>query len=94
MTPKWTASSDKHGVARPDQAYAIAHRTYVDHLPQESIDDGEVWLFIGPRHAQALPEDEIEVLVNVYSDGRPARIFHAMPLGPKFRRHREENPHD
>ncbi|QJU55809.1 hypothetical protein SCB71_01930 [Herbiconiux sp. KACC 21604] len=47
-------------------------------------------LFIGPPHGQT--GREIEVLVNVYSDGRQAVVFHAMPLGPKFRRYREENP--
>lgn len=68
------------------------HATYSRQLAGASVDDGEVWLYIGHPHAQSLPDDEIEVLVNVYSDGREARIFHAMRLGPKFRRFREENP--
>ncbi|MDR6972157.1 hypothetical protein [Leifsonia shinshuensis] len=46
-------------------------------------------LIIGHPHAQT--DREIEVLVNVYDDGREARVFHAMELGPKFRRYREEN---
>ena len=70
------------------------HATYSDLLPGQSLDEGQVWLYIGPPHAQALLEHEIEDLVNVYADGREARIFHAMDLGPKFRRYREEHPHD
>ncbi len=51
---------------------------------------GTVWLYIGHPHAQT--DREIEVLVNVYADGREALVFHAMGLGPKFRQYREENP--
>lgn len=47
-------------------------------------------LFIGPPHAQT--EREIEVLVHENpATGREAVIFHAMPLGPKFRTYREEH---
>lgn len=73
MAPQWTESSDKHGIPRPDQVYAIVNATYAGPLPGESNDDGQVWLYIGPPHAQALPENEIEILVNVYADERPAR---------------------
>ncbi len=92
MEPQWPGSSSKHGVPRPDQVFVIVHATYTGVLPDQSDDDGEVRLYIGPPHAQALPE--MEILVNVYADGREARIFHAMDLGPKYRRHRQENPHD
>jgi hypothetical protein len=71
--------------------WAMLHPTYRAELPGESLDDGMVQLIIGHPHAQT--DREIEMLVNVYSDGREARVFHAMELGPKFRRFREENPH-
>ena len=47
-------------------------------------------LYIGPPHAQT--ERELEVLVIRFTNGREALIFHAMPLGPKYRRYREEFP--
>ena len=72
--------------------WAMLHPSYRASLPGQSIDDGTVWLYIGLPHAQS--SGEVEILVNVYSDGREALVFHAMPLGPKFRRYREENPHD
>lgn len=43
------------------------------------------------RSPHSQTDREIEVLVNVYDDGREAVVFHAMELGPKFRRYREEN---
>ncbi|NYK09958.1 hypothetical protein [Leifsonia naganoensis] len=47
-------------------------------------------LIIGHPHAQT--DQEIEILINAYPDGRESGVFHAMELGPKFRRYREENP--
>ena len=82
-------SSEKHGVARGDQLWAMAHATYRAELPGQSIDDGTVWLYIGHPHSQT--DREVEILVNVYADGREAVVFHAMELGPKFRRYREEH---
>jgi hypothetical protein len=90
VAPRWTESSDKHGIPREDQVYAIVHASYSAKLLDDSMGDGEVWLYIGHPHPQT--HREIEVLVNVYSDGREAVVFHAMELGPKLRRHREENP--
>lgn len=90
MAPRWTDSSDKHRIPREDQVHAIVHATYTARFDSEKLDDGEVWLYIGHPHAQT--EREIEVLVNVYADGREALVFHAMDLGPKFRGYREENP--
>lgn len=75
---------------RADVAYAIAHTGFARLLPGQSIDDGHVWLYIGHPHPQT--DIEVEVVVAVYGDGREARIFHAMELGPKFRRYRQENP--
>ena len=89
LTPRWAKSADKHGVTRTDQIYAIVNATFVRELLGESLDDGRVFLYIGPQHAQT--GREIEVLVNVYSDGREAFVFHAMPVGPKFEKYREEN---
>lgn len=69
----------------------MLHPNFRAEAPEESLDDGTVWLYIGNPHAQT--EREIELLVNVYDDGREAVVFHAMPLGPKFRRRREEMRH-
>lgn len=69
--------------------YAIVHANYKSRLESEKHDEGDVWLYIGHPHAQT--EREIEVLVNGYTDGREAPVFHAMDLGTKFRRYREEN---
>ncbi len=90
MAPRWTESSASHGVPRSDVAYAIADAGYARLLAGQSIDDGQVWLYVGHPHAQT--DREVEVLVTVYGDGREARIFHAMELGPKFRAYRQENP--
>lgn len=90
--PRWTESSDRHGIARADQVYAIVHAKYSDLLADAGADDGQLWLYIGHPYGQT--EREVEVLVRVYPGGRPALIFHAMELGPKFRRYREEHPHD
>jgi hypothetical protein len=90
VAPRWTDSSDKHNVPRADQVHAIVHANYTVRLDSEKLDDGTVWLYIGHPHAQT--RREIEILVNVYPDGREALVFHAMELGPKFRRYRQENP--
>ncbi len=90
MAPRWTDSSGKHHIPRADQVYAIVHANYKGRLDSEKLDEGDVWLYIGNPHSQT--EREIEVLVNVYPDGREALVFHAMDLGPKFRRHREGHP--
>jgi hypothetical protein len=48
-------------------------------------------LYIGPEHSQT--DRELEILVYDYpGSSREATIFHAMHLGPKFRRFREEHP--
>lgn len=91
MAPRWEPSSDKHGIPRNDQVYAILHATYVAELGT-SIDGGTVRLYIGPEHAQT--DRELEILVNQFTDGREASIFHARQLGPKIRRYREEHPND
>jgi len=90
MPPRWEPSSEKHGVPQHDQVYAILHATYIADLGPND-DDGEIRLYIGPEHSQT--ERELEILVNHFTDGREASVFHAMRLGPKFRRYREENPH-
>ncbi|MGL5930819.1 MAG: hypothetical protein ACRCY8_17955 [Dermatophilaceae bacterium] len=72
----------------------LLHATYRAVLP-EHPDDGRIVLFVGPRHPLASPDDEIEILVHEFPDShREAVIFHVMPLGPKFRRYREEYPSD
>lgn len=88
MAPHWADSSHKHGIPREDQAWAIVHSTYS--YPLERTDGQVLRLYIGNPHPQT--EREIEILVRVYDDGREALVFHAMELGPKYRRFREEHP--
>ncbi len=74
-----------------DALYVLLHPTFVRDL--EVNGDGTVnRLFIGPVHAQTDRELEVIVRVAVDGSGREAVVFHVMPLGPKFRRFREENP--
>jgi hypothetical protein len=48
-------------------------------------------LFIGPAHPQT--RRELEILIQEFAEsGQEAVIFHAMELGPKYRRYREEHP--
>lgn len=90
---RWTESTAKPGVARHDAVYAILHATFAAVLPDNPTGDGQIRLFIGPRHAQALASDEIEALVHEYprSPGREAVIFHVQPLSSKFSQYREEH---
>jgi hypothetical protein len=90
VAPRWAESTNKHGVPRADQIHAIVNATYKARIEVEDDVPGEVWLYIGRPHPQT--EREIEVLVKTYSDGRTALVFHAMELGPNFRRRREEHP--
>lgn len=94
MVPQWRSSADKHGVARADAVYVMLHQTYTDVLADEVRPDGRIRVFIGPRHAQALAQDEVEILVHEFPDqpGREAVIFHVQPLSAKFRRYRQEHP--
>lgn len=92
MAPRWERSSGKHGVERADQIYAILNATYVRQI-EISGTEPRVMLYIGPEHSQT--DRELEILVREYPvSGQEAVIFHAMQLGPKFRRYREENPND
>lgn len=68
----------------------MINANYTVKLPIERPEGEELWLYIGPPHAQT--EREIEILVSIYPDSRQAVVFHAMPLGSKYRRYREENP--
>lgn len=90
MTPRWQPSAEKHGVPRGDIIFAILHATYAGEMVEERPSVGRIMLFIGPPHGQT--DREIEVLVHEFPDGdREAIIFHAMPLGSKFRNYREEH---
>lgn len=91
MAPVFEPSCTKHGVSREDIAYAIFHASFIHVLEED--DESLVRLFIGPAHAQT--DREIEVLVREFpSASRPASIFHAMPLGPKFARLREDTDNE
>ena len=71
--------------------WALTHANFRYIFPPES-DGSTVWLCIGPPHAQT--DKELELLVRVYREGRPAVVFHAMPLGSRFRTFREEQEND
>lgn len=91
LTPQWTESSKKHGISRASVGWAVAHANYTQDLADNR--DGSIdRFFVGPEHEQT--DREIEVIVQVWVDGsrRESVIFHAMPLGPKVRRMREEHP--
>lgn len=89
MPPHWEPSSDKHGVSREDQIHAILHATFIDPIKTEPNGD-VVMLYIGPAHPQT--DRELEILVRrPAAPGREASVFHAMPLGPKYRRYREDS---
>lgn len=91
MAPRWETSAEKHGLSRGDIIFAILNATYAAEVVGEVPTAGRIMVFIGPQHAQT--DREIEVLVHEYPEtDREAVIFHAMPLGAKFRTHREEHP--
>jgi len=87
--PHWELSSHKHGISPEDQTHAILHATFIDEI--ETKPNGDVIvLYIGPEHSQT--EREVEILVRKPKrTGAEASIFHAMVLGPKFRRYREDS---
>lgn len=88
MAPRWLGSSDKHDIPKGEQIHAILNATFTAELPGEAR-EGRIMLFIGPSHAQT--DRELEILVHEFPDtGQEAIVFHAMNLGPKFRRFREE----
>lgn len=92
MSPRWTDSTRKHGVARADAMFAMINATYTADLRDNG--DGTVdRLYIGPEHAQTDRELEVIVQLAVDCSGREAVVFHVMQLGPRFRRMREEYPH-
>ena len=92
MAPRWTDSTDKHRVPRSEQIYVLLNPSYQAELPDQ-VAEGQIVLFIGFASEHSVRE--IEVLVQTYpGTGREAVVFHAMELGPKFRRFREEHPDD
>lgn len=91
MTPVWEPSCEKHGVSREEIIYVLLNAPYVSNT-NEVPKRGRIMVFIGPPHPQT--DREIEVLVHEFPEtDQQARVFHAMQLGPKFRKFREENPH-
>jgi hypothetical protein len=91
LAPRWTESSKKHGISQTCVGWAIAHANYTRDLADNG-DGSTDRLFVGPEHEQT--DREIEVIVRVWMNGsgRESVIFHAMPLGPKIRRMRQEHP--
>lgn len=88
MAPKWLDSSARHEVPKGDQINAVLNANFVWELTGEAT-TGRIVLYIGPAHAQT--DRELEILVHEYpGTSREAEFFHAMELGPKFRRLREE----
>jgi hypothetical protein len=95
MSPIWTPSTEKHGISRHDAMFAIINASFTLPLAAHhvaGIQGGVVTLFIGPRHAQT--EDELEILVEQFDDGREAIVFHVQPLSSRWRSFREEHNND
>jgi hypothetical protein len=91
MTPRWAHSSQEHGVPREEQVHVLLHATYTRELRVSDPDRERITLYIGHPHAQT--DREVEILVRSFpGTAREALVFHAMPLGPKYRRLREEHP--
>ena len=90
MSPRWTASSDKHGISRRAQAFAIMHPTYRRLTGAAGVHGGRVALYTG--HGHELNEREVEVLVEVFDDGQEAVIFHANNVSRNVEKYRKENP--
>lgn len=69
----------------------MLHANYIAELVDEAPRTGRILLFIGKAHEQT--DREVEILVHEFPEtGQEAVIFHAMQLGPKYRRYREEHP--
>jgi hypothetical protein len=69
---------------------SILHANYVAELADEKQGSGRIVLFIGPPHPQT--SRELEILVHEFPEAdTEAVIFHAMELGAKYRRYREEH---
>lgn len=70
----------------------MLHPNYTAVPAEEQPTRGRIILFNGHPHAQT--DREVEILVHEFPEsGEPAVVFHAMALGPKYRRYREEHPH-
>lgn len=85
MAPIWTASTSKHGVPRHEAIFAIVHASFIAtpvDTKSPARSGGVVRLYIGP--ANDLTSREIEVLVEEFSDGREAVIFHVQPVSDKW----------
>lgn len=73
----------------PDNPLKGPSATFQAELKGEAL-DGRIMLFVGPAHEQT--DREPEILVNDFpGTGKEAVVFHAMTLGPKFKRFREES---
>jgi len=95
MSPIWTPSTEKHGISRHDAMFAIINATFTELLATHQVagaHGGVVTVYIGPRHAQT--EDELEILVEQFDDGREAIVFHVQPLSSRWRSFREEHNND
>jgi hypothetical protein len=95
MSPIWTLSTEKHGVSRHDAMHAVINATFTELLSTHQAagtHGGVVTVFIGPRHAQT--EDELEILVEHFNDGRESIVFHVQPLSSRWRSFREEHDND
>lgn len=78
---EWAPSASKHGIPTLDAAWAVAHYEVTADL--DVTGDEVTRLYIGHPHAQALPDDYLEVLASI----RPQRIkiFHVMRLSDLYR---------
>jgi hypothetical protein len=90
MAPVWEASSFEHFISQRQQVWVMLHPTYQRIFEAGNARTGDVLLITGYSHE--LNEDEIEILVRVWPDGRTSHVFHCNYLSEKIRRYREEYP--
>jgi len=90
MTPVWEDSSFEHFISKRQQVWVMLHPTYQRVYEEGDAHMGNVLLITGYSHE--LNEDEIEILVRIWPDGRQSHIFHCNYISQKIRRYREENP--
>ena len=91
MVPVWKESALKRGISPARQTWVILHPTYRREVPDATPErGGRVVLFTGL--GRELDEQELEILVRVFADGRQAEVFHAMHVTERLRQYREEHP--
>lgn len=77
----FSPSAGKHGISNEDAAWAMRNAVVITDLEKQG--DEVTRLYIGHPHAQALPDDYLEVLVSIRP--RSVLVFHVMRLSDLYR---------